>query len=254
VSPRLQDRVAVVSGSGAGIGRAIATHLAAAGARVVVADIDGARVEDAVGAIAAATRGAVLGVTADASTNDGVRNMLAKATETFGRLDILVNNAGVPDYWKTLVELSDADWQRNIDINLTGPFKACRAAMPIMLAQGKGAIVNLASISSFRGGRSGLAYTVAKHGVVGLTKAIAVEYGDVGIRCNCISPGSVVTSLASMDGMSEEGMKIREKGIVTRPPRAQPDDIAPTVVFLVSDDSHYINGTNVVIDAGWTAW
>jgi NAD(P)-dependent dehydrogenase (short-subunit alcohol dehydrogenase family) len=253
VSLPLQDRVAVVSGSGAGIGRAIATHLAAAGAKVVVADIDGARVEDAVGAITA-TGGMVVGVTADASTNDGVKAMLAKATESFGRLDILVNNAGVPDYWKTLVELSDADWQRNIDINLTGPFKACRAAVPIMLAQGNGAIVNLASISSFRGGRSGLVYTAAKHGVVGLTKAIAIEYGDGGIRCNCISPGSVVTSLASMDGMSEEGMKIREKGIVTRPPRAQPDDIAPTVVFLVSDDSRYINGTNVVIDAGWTAW
>ncbi len=253
MKPRLQDRVAVVSGSGAGIGRAIATHLAAAGAKVVVADIDGSRVKDAVDAITA-LGGTTVGVTADASSNDGVTAMLAKATETYGSLDILVNNAGVPDYWKTLVELSDADWQRNIDVNLTGPFKACRAAVPIMLKQGKGVIVNLASISSFRGGRSGLVYTAAKHGVVGLTKAIAIEYGEAGIRCNCISPGSVVTSLASMDGMSEEGMKVREKGIVTRPPRAQPDDIAPTVVFLVSDDSNYINGTNVIIDAGWTAW
>jgi NAD(P)-dependent dehydrogenase (short-subunit alcohol dehydrogenase family) len=253
MKPRLQDRVAVVSGSGAGIGRAIATHLAAAGAKVVVADIDGSRVKDAVDAITA-LGGTAVGVTADASRNDGVTAMLAKATETYGSLDILVNNAGVPDYWKTLVELSDADWQRNIDVNLTGPFKACRAAVPIMLKKGKGVIVNLASISSFRGGRSGLVYTAAKHGVVGLTKAVAIEYGDAGIRCNCISPGSVVTSLASMDGMSEEGMKVREKGIVTRPPRAQPDDIAPTVVFLVSDDSNYINGTNVIIDAGWTAW
>jgi len=253
MSLRLQDRVAVVSGSGAGIGRAIATHLAAAGARVVVVDIDGLRVRDSVDAITA-LGGITVGVTADASSSDGVKSMLAKATDTYGRLDILVNNAGVPDYWKTLLELSDADWQRNIDINLTGPFKACRAAVPIMLAQGGGVIVNLASISSFRGGRSGLVYTAAKHGVVGLTKAIAIEYGDAGIRCNCISPGSVVTNLASMDGMSEEGMKIREKGMVTRPPRAQPSDIAPTVVFLVSDDSNYINGTNVIIDAGWTAW
>jgi NAD(P)-dependent dehydrogenase (short-subunit alcohol dehydrogenase family) len=253
VSPRLQDRVAVVSGSGAGIGRAIATHLATSGARVVVVDIDGSRVRNTVDAITA-LGGTTVGVTADASSNEGVETMLAEATNTYGRLDILINNAGVPDYWKTLLELSDADWQRNIDVNLTGPFKACRAAVPIMLAQGRGAIVNLASISSFRGGRSGLVYTAAKHGVVGLTKAIAIEYANAGIRCNCISPGSVVTSLASMDGMSEEGMKIREKGIVTRPPRAQPDDIAPTVVFLVSDDSNYINGANIVIDAGWTAW
>jgi NAD(P)-dependent dehydrogenase (short-subunit alcohol dehydrogenase family) len=107
MKPRLQDRVAVVSGSGAGIGRAIATHLAAAGAKVVVADIDGSRVKDAVDAITA-LGGTAVGVTADASRNDGVTAMLAKATETYGSLDILVNNAGVPDYWKTLVELSDA--------------------------------------------------------------------------------------------------------------------------------------------------
>ncbi len=253
MSQRLHDRVAVVSGAGAGIGRSIATHLAAAGAKVVLADIVSERVTDVVAAISAAGGDAV-GLMADASTNDGVGAMLEKATETFGRLDILVNNAGVPDHWRTLVEVSDELWQRNIDVNLSGPFRACRAAVRIMLKQGKGVIINLASISGFRGGRAGAAYSAAKHGVIGLTKVVAVEYGAAGIRCNCISPGSVVTNLAGMEGMSEEGMKLREKGMVTRPPRAQPDDIAPTVVFLASDDAHYINGTNVVIDAGWTAW
>lgn len=253
MSGRLQDRIAVVSGAGAGIGRGIVTHLARAGAKVVVADINAERIDTVVGELTAEGLTAV-GVLADASSNGGVEGMLAKATSTFGRLDILVNNAGVPDYWKTLVELSDEAWQRNIDINMTGPFKACRAAVPIMIAQGGGVIINIASISALRGGRSGLAYTVAKHGVVGLTQAVAVEYGAAGIRCNCISPGSVITSLSSMDGMSEEGLKIREKGIVTRPPRAEPDDIAPTAVFLASDDSRYVNGTNLIVDAGWTAW
>lgn len=249
----LEGRVAVVSGAGAGIGRAIAARLAQDGARLVISDINAERIERAEQELKAA--GAeVSSLVADASSNEGIAATFAKAVDTFGSLDILVNNAGVPDHWKTMLEVSDEAWERHLGINLSGPFKACRAVVPIMLSQGKGAIINLASISGFRGGRSGFAYTVAKHGVIGLTRAVAVEYGTGGIRCNCISPGSVETSLAGMDGMSEEGLKIREKGIVTRPPRAQPDDIAPAVAFLASDDSRYVNGTNLVIDAGWTAW
>lgn len=253
MNKRLEDKVVVISGAGAGIGRGIATCFAKQGAKLVLSDIkkenlDGILAEmEAIGAKA-------VGLIADASSNDGIAATFDKARQAFGRIDVLVNNAGVPDYWKTLVELSDDDWQRNLGINMTGPFRACRAVVPIMAEQGGGVIINIASISALRGGRSGLAYTVAKHGIIGLTQAVAVEYGEKGIRCNCVSPGSVITSLSSMDGMSEEGMKIREKGIVTRPPRAVPEDIAPAVLFLASEDSHYVNGTNLVVDAGWTAW
>lgn len=249
---KLAGRVAVVSGAGAGIGRGIAGRLVDDGARLVISDVDAGRLDNAVKELSA--KGEVVGLVADAASNDGIAATFDKALKSFGSLDILVNNAGVPDYWRTLLEVTDELWEHHLGINLSGPFKACRAAVPIMIEQGKGVIVNVASISGFRGGRSGFAYTVAKHGVIGLTRAVAVEYGDAGIRCNCISPGSVVTSLSSMDGMSQEGLKIREKGIVTRPPRAQPDDIAPAVAFLASDDSRYVNGENLVIDAGWTAW
>lgn len=253
MTKRLTGRVAVVSGAGAGIGRGIAKRLAEEGALLVITDLNEERIRDAEKEIASLGT-QVISVVGDASSNDGIKAMLNTAVDGFGSLDILVNNAGVPDHWKTLVEISDDAWDKHLAINLSGPFRACRQAVPIMAKQGHGAIINLASISSFRGGRSGLAYTVAKHGVVGLTRAVAVEYGDRGVRCNCISPGSVITSLSSMDGMSEEGLKIREKGIVTRPERAQPADIAPTVAFLASDDAHYINGENIVIDAGWTVW
>jgi NAD(P)-dependent dehydrogenase (short-subunit alcohol dehydrogenase family) len=253
MSKRLENKVAVISGAGAGIGKGIATCFAEHGAKLVLTDLKQESLDTGVAEMRALGAEAV-GLLADASSNDGIAATFDLAKKSFGRMDILVNNAGVPDYWKTLVELSDEDWQRNIGINMTGPFRACRAAVPIMIEQGGGIIVNVASISALRGGRSGMAYTVAKHGVIGLTKAVAVEYGDQGIRCNCISPGSVITSLSSMDGMSEEGLKIREKGIVTRPPRAMPADIAPAVLFLASDDGHYVNGTNLVVDSGWTAW
>jgi NAD(P)-dependent dehydrogenase (short-subunit alcohol dehydrogenase family) len=253
MSDLLAGLVSVVSGAGAGIGRAIAGHMTEAGSAVVVADIDSARVDVAVAELTAKGAKAV-GVVADVSTNAGAAAMLAKALDTFGRLDVVCNNAGIPDHWKQLTEVSDEHWQRNIDVNMTGPFKVCRAAVEIMVKQGHGIIINVASVAGFRGGRSGLAYTVAKHGVIGLTKAVAVEYAAAGIRCNCICPGSVVTSLSGTDGMSAKGVELREKGLATRPPRATPDDIAPAVVFLASDASRYINGANLVIDAGWTAY
>lgn len=253
MSMSLEGRVSVVTGAGAGIGRAIAGRLANAGSAVVIADIDPTRVDAAVAELAAG--GAqVAGVVADVSKNAGADAILAKAIAAFGHVEIVCNNAGIPDRWMTLTEVTDDLWQRNIDVNMTGPFRVCRVAVPIMLEQGHGVIVNVASIAGFRGGRSGLAYTVAKHGVIGLTRAIAAEYGTAGIRCNCISPGSVVTSLSGTEGMSPKGLELREKGIVTRPPRAMPDDIAPTVAFLASDDSRYINGANIVVDAGWTAY
>ncbi|ODN65387.1 2-(R)-hydroxypropyl-CoM dehydrogenase [Methylobrevis pamukkalensis] len=151
-------------------------------------------------------------------------------------------------------ETDDALWEKVLAVNLTGPFRVTRAALPAMLARGGGIFVNTCSIASFLGGRAGFAYTATKHGILGLTRAVAAEYGDRGIRCNGIAPGSVKTGIAQDMTISEAGWALRTKGLATRPPQATGADIAPTAVFLASDAAAYINGTCLVADAGWTAY
>lgn len=249
----LEGRAAAISGAGSGIGRALALHFARAGAAVLAVDLDEARARE-VALEAVAEGGQVLPLSADVSTEEGVRLMIDCTVSSFGSLDILCNNAGILDRMMAILETTDEMWERVMRINLSGPFRACRAALPLMLRQGRGVIINTGSISSFLGGRGGVSYTVSKHGIAGLTRAIATTYGDRGIRCNAIMPGSVKTNIAAGAEPSAEGWELRKKGLATRPEQATPDDIAPVAVFLASDDSRYVNGAGIVADAGWTIY
>ncbi|ASO20748.1 NAD(P)-dependent dehydrogenase (short-subunit alcohol dehydrogenase family) [Actinoalloteichus hoggarensis] len=241
----------IVTGGGAGIGRAAVLRFAVEGARVVVADLDADRAATVVGEVAAAGGTAVAAV-GDLGEQSVVDRVVAAAVDAFGTVDVLVNNAGIMDGMTALADVTDEEWERVLRINLTAPFLLSRAVLPHMLAQGAGAIVNTASEASLRGSAAGAAYTAAKHGVVGLTKSLAVMYRDAGIRANAIAPGGTRTSidLRPSTGTGPAALAPYLAG-VGRVAEAQ--EQAAAIVFLASPAASNINGVVLPVDNGWSA-
>jgi NAD(P)-dependent dehydrogenase (short-subunit alcohol dehydrogenase family) len=251
---RFAQQVALVTGAASGIGRALVQRLAAEGAAVVAVDIVEAPLQQFVSELLAQGAKAT-GCVADVSSDSDVERMLATATSTYGRLDILCNNAGIMDMITPAAEVPLALWERVLSINLNGPFLACRRAIPIMLEQGGGSIVNTASEAGLRGGTAGTPYTVSKHGVVGLTRSIAFFYGDRGIRCNAVCPGGVATAIG-LGGAApnETGLaKVMPFVQATSTYVAQPEELAAAIAFLASKDASNINGAILPVDHGWSA-
>ncbi len=190
----LADRMAVVTGAGSGIGRAIAVMLAARGARVAAVDLDAASAEETARTIAAAG-GRAAAFQADTSVAADIDRAVTGAVSRLGPLEIMVNNAGILDGYFNADEMSEAVWRRVIDIDLTGVFLGCKRALQEMLPRGRGRIVNMASVAGLNGTGGGAAYVAAKHGVVGLTRQMAVVYSARGITVNAICPGPILTGL-----------------------------------------------------------
>jgi NAD(P)-dependent dehydrogenase (short-subunit alcohol dehydrogenase family) len=248
----LRDSSVVVTGAGSGIGRAAALHFAREGARVVVADVNGVAAEATVRDIEA-TGATAVAVVGDLSEQAVVDRVIETAVARFGGVDVLVNNAGIMDSMSATADVTDAEWERVIRINLTAPFLLTRAALPHMLAKGKGAIVNTASEASLRGSAAGTAYTVSKHGVAGLTKSAAVLYRDKGIRVNAVAPGGTNTNIRvdaaeGAAGPATIGSYLGNVGRI-----AEADELAAAIVFLASDAASNINGVVLPVDNGWSA-
>ena len=252
---RLQGKVAVVTGAASGIGLAIATRFSAEGASIVAGDWNAQRLDAAVAGIQAAG-GTITGAQGNIAEQAAAEGLIDLAVSTYGRLDVLCNNAGVMDYMQGVGELSDDIWRRVLGINLDGPMFTSRRAVPQMLIQGGGSIVNIASTAGIEGGAAGAAYTVSKHGLVGLTRNTAWMYAQQGIRCNAICPGATATNIQETmpaERLDSAGSARAGAYAALIPAVLDPADIAALALFLASDESRHINGAIIPADAGWTA-
>src|SRR5215472_15194305 len=251
-SSGLENSSVVVTGAGSGIGRAAALRFAAEGARVVVADLDAERAEAVAREIEAAG-GSAVAVPGDLCEQAVVDRVVRTAVDSFGGLDVLVNNAGIMDSMSATADVSDAEWERVMRVNLTAPFLLTRAALPHMLARGKGAIVNTASEAALRGSAAGTPYTVSKHGVIGLTRSVAVMYRNAGIRANAVAPGGTSTNIVVDVASGTDGPTVLASYMQNIGRVADADEQAAAIVFLASDAASDINGVILPVDNGWSA-
>jgi NAD(P)-dependent dehydrogenase (short-subunit alcohol dehydrogenase family) len=248
----LNGKVSIITGAKSGIGYATALRFATEGVKLVMADI-----EDASGEAKKVTTqgGEARFVGVDVSNENDVLTLIEKTMAAYGRLDVLVNNAGL-ELTKKVTETTETEWDRLLDVNLKGVFLCSKAAIPAMRKHGGGAIVNVASELGLVGGSQMAAYCASKGGVVQLTRAMAIDHAEDGIRVNCIAPGPVSTPLletiieSSSDPVAER-RRIEKKTLLKR--LGQPEEIANAILFLASDQSSFMTGSILVVDGGWTA-
>jgi NAD(P)-dependent dehydrogenase (short-subunit alcohol dehydrogenase family) len=247
---RLQGKVAIVTGAAHGIGLAIAEEFANEGAQVLLTDIDRAEGE------AAASRirdrgGFARFVAVDVTSFADIDSAIAQLCGETGRIDVLVNNAAHLADWLNVEQATPEQWDRGYEVTLKGAALCTRAVLPWMVPHNRGSIINIASIQGVRAGRDSAVYTSMKHGLIGLTRSTACDFGKHGIRVNAICPGPIRTRISPPPGSELHNRQIA-KTMLGR--TGEPHEVAAAVVFLASDESSYITGAVLPVDGGWTAF
>jgi meso-butanediol dehydrogenase/(S,S)-butanediol dehydrogenase/diacetyl reductase len=248
---RLKDRVALITGAGSGIGEATAKRLASEGAAVAVVDLN----EDGAARVAneiQAAGGRAQALRANVGNPAEIENMIKFAVDKFGQLDILHNNA-IRLYTGRVGEMTLENWRKSLDIGLTAYWYATRCALQVMVARRKGAIVNTGSVSGLAADYGLGAYNAIKAGVINLTRATAIEYARKGIRCNAVCPGAILTPPILKSRRAQPDLASKTAQAIPMGRYGEPIEIANVVLFLVSDEASYVNGTCIVADGGLTA-
>ena len=252
--------LAIVTGAGSGIGRACAVALGKRGFAVAAVDLDEKSARETASLIQRARA-----YRADVSVAAQVDVAVTAAVAELGAVEVVVNNAGILDGYFNADEMDETVWRKVIDIDLTGTFLMSKRALREMLSRGRGRIINMASVAGLNGTGGGAAYIAAKHGVVGLTRQMAVAYGARGITVNCVCPGAIPTSLRphsqailgpGVPDMSKRGVAVNDDQVRALVPvgvRGTVEDVANAVCFLASPEASYINGHSLVVDGGWRA-
>lgn len=246
----LKNKVAFVSGAGSGIGRAVAEAYAREGAKVIVSDVNAEHGEETV-KIIKDNGGEAFFIKGDSSSASDNKRLVEETVTKYGRLDISCNNAGMGGPAKPTGEYEPEEWDRVIALNLSGVFYACRYQLEQMEKNGGGSIVNIASIHGTVAAPNSPAYTATKHGVVGLTKNIAVEYAQKNIRCNAVGPGYIETALLKNNLKKDAMNAVAAKAPMNR--LGTSEEIAELVLFLSSDKSSFTTGSYIIADGGYTA-
>lgn len=252
---RVDGKVAIVTGAAQGIGHAIATLFAKHGAYVVLADIQEQKVHDIAKQLSEENNIQCMAIKTDVSCKQDVINMIKLTLDTFGKIDILINNAGI-NVFNDPIKLSKEEWNNCFSVDLEGVWQCCQAVLPEMLKNKQGNIVNIASVHGHKIIANAFPYPIVKHGVIGLTKALGVQYAAQGIRVNSISPGLIMTPIAEAyfnefdDPKAEEQ---RQANILPCKRIGKPEEVAYTALFLASDEAPFINATDILIDGARTA-
>jgi NAD(P)-dependent dehydrogenase (short-subunit alcohol dehydrogenase family) len=248
----MNDRVALVTGAGSGIGRAIALVFAREGAKVAVADVNESEGKETVLMIEK-NNGEAIFIKTDVSKSKEVKNMVKSVIEKFGRLDYAANNAGIEGAQGNIVDQTEENWDRVIDINLKGVWLCMKYELPHMLKQKYGSIVNVSSVAGLAGFAGITPYTASKHGIIGLTRTVALEYAKDGIRVNAVCPGVIKTPM--IDRFTH-GNAEAEKAMTAMEPvgrLGKPEEIAEAVVWLCSDAASFVTGIPMPVDGGFIA-